>query len=102
MVGGGEWTAWSKEKIQLSLSHLNEKKLQMKETSLPDKPPLMETAVPGIACIPGSYLGDEVRVLQTGKLQDWLLDPPYVQGCLGSWLLLNKVQQVLYLLPGKV
>lgn len=63
----------------------------MKETSLPSNPSSVESAVLD-ACIGGSYLGDEVRVLQTGKLQDWFLDPLYVQGRLGSWLLLNKVQ----------
>lgn len=73
-MGIGGWgTACGKEKNELSSSPLHETKPQI---SLP----------------PGSHLGDEVRVLQTGKLQDWLLDPLYVQGCLGSWLLLNKVQ----------
>lgn len=91
-LGMGRGSAWDKEKNQLRLSRLHETKVRMKKTSLPDKPPLLETAVPGMACTAGSYLGDEVRVLQTGKLQDWLLDRLYIQGCLGSWLLLNEVQ----------
>lgn len=56
-----------------------------------DKPPPVESAARGHMHT-RSHLGDEVRVLQTGKLQDWLLDPLYIQGCLGSWLLLHEVQ----------
>ena len=41
-----------------------------------DKPPPVESAARGHMHT-RSHLGDEVRVLQTGKLQDWLLDPLY-------------------------
>lgn len=91
----GVGTACDKEKSPWHSSCLREAEVCTK-TSSP-----LDAAARG-RCTPGAHLGDEVWVLLTGELQDWLLEALYVQRCLGSRLLLNEVQEVLHLLPGKV